>query len=128
MFDFGSYHTLADWQNHFTYVCTIYMNEVGNEKVGGHGQTVEIDETKIFKQKCYSGRLSSEEASGDWTFGDICRETKETFFCIVPNRTEDTLIDKVVDHVNPSSMIMSDTWASNHNIIAHGFIYRKVNH
>ena len=128
MFNFASCHTVADWQNYFKDVCTIYMDEVGSEKIGGHGLTVEIDETKIFKRKSHSGRLSGEQASGDWAFGGICRETKETFFCIVPDRTEATLISKLVENVNAGSIIMSDMWRSYSNISKYGFTHSKVNH
>lgn len=128
MFDFTSCHTAADWQNYFRDVCVIYMAEVSTEKIGGHGLTVEIDETKIFKHKSHAGRLTVEQEGGDWVFGGICRETKQTFFSIVPDRSEETLIQKLVDNVNPGTKIMSDMWRDYHNISAHGFSHSMVNH
>lgn len=128
MFGINSSHTIADWQNYFRDICTIYINEMPNRKIGGVGLTVEIDESKIYKRKNHTGRLTAHESHSDWVFGGICRETKDAFFCIVEDRTENTLIQKILENVELGSHIVSDCWRSYTNILNHGYIHSTVNH
>lgn len=45
--------------------------ELDNEKIGGPGRTVEIDESKFGKRKYHRGK----RVDGVWVFGGIERET-----------------------------------------------------
>jgi hypothetical protein len=123
-----SNHTAADWQSYFRDICVIYMSEVQCNKIGGVGYTIEIDETKVFRRKNHQGRLTAGEARPEWVFGGICRQTKQTFFCVVPDRSEDTLLRALVDNVHLGTEIMSDCWKSYRNLSMHGFIHSSVNH
>ena len=67
-------------ENYFRDICCLYMSESRNEKIGGVGLVVEIDETKIFKQNNHTGRLSIEQERCEWLLSGIWRESKETFF------------------------------------------------
>ena len=100
---------------------------MSDEKIGGEGQIVKVDETKIFKRKNHTGRLAVEEGQGLWVFGGICRETRKTFFCIVQDRSEDRLMGKLVQHVNLGTTIMSDQWVSYKNIPSYGFRHSCIN-
>jgi hypothetical protein len=128
VFNFKSCHTYADWKNYFNDICCIYVSENNNGKIGEEGFTVEIDETKIFKRKNHSGRLTNEEAKGEWVFGEICLETKETFFQFVENRSEDTLVQVLLKNVEQKTRIISDCWRAYNNISSHGYFHYTVNH
>jgi hypothetical protein len=128
MFDLGSVHTPADWNNYFRDVCAIYLIETSNEKVGGVGMTVEIDETKIFKNKNHTGRLTHEQQKGEWLFGGVCRETNETFFTLVQDRSEDTLLRILQDNVHQGTHIISDCWRGYYNVRLNGYTHTMVNH
>ena len=54
-----------------------------NEKIGGRGRTVEIDETLIARRKYNRGRLVEQQ----WLFGGIERETGRFFLELVPDRS-----------------------------------------
>jgi transposase-like protein len=128
LFGLGSVHTAADWNNYFRDVCAIYLAETADEKIGGVGMKVEIDETKIFKNKNHVGRSTSEQTKGEWLFGGICRETGETFFVIVENRNAEMLIQVIRDKIIPGTHIISDCWRSYSNISLFGYTHATVNH
>jgi hypothetical protein len=123
-----SCHVAADWQSYFRDIAAIYMSEVVIEKIGGIGQVVEIDETKIFRRKNHQGRLAVGEEKSEWVFGGICRETKQTFFRIVPDRSEDTLVQVLLTNVYTGTTIMSDCWRGYQNLTKYGFRHATVNH
>ena len=127
MFDI-SCHVAADWQAYFRDLAVIYMDEVAAEKIGGIGHVVEIDETKIFRRKNHQGRLTAGEERHEWAFGGICRETKKTFFCLVPDRSEDTLVRVLLENVFTGTTIMSDCWRGYQNLSEFGFHHETVNH
>lgn len=128
MLNFISKNTSVDWNNYFHDLCSIYLSELNNIKIGGAGMIVECDETKIFKNKNHIGRLTSEQETHEWLFGGICRETKETFFVIVPNRNEETLINAICENINEGSHIITDCWRSYLNIQSYGYIHSTINH
>ena len=61
--------TIVDWYNFCREVCDCILFE-DNEKIGGLGKTVEIDESKFGKRKYHKGR----KVEGQWVFGGIERE------------------------------------------------------
>ena len=46
-----------------------------DEKLGGEGRVVEIDESKFGRQKYHRGR----RVDGQWVFGGVERESKRCF-------------------------------------------------
>jgi hypothetical protein len=54
------------------------------------------------------------------------RESGKTF--LVPDRTADTLIDVLTAWIEPSTDIISDSWAAYRNLEAHGYTHQTVNH
>lgn len=83
----GSDHTVVDWKNFSREVCLSIL-KLDNEKIGGPGRTVEIDESKFGKRKYHRGK----RVDGVWVFGGIERETKKCFFEVVEDRSANTLI------------------------------------
>lgn len=51
-------------------------------QLGGHGKTVEIDESKFGRRKYYRGHF----VDGCWVFGGIERESGEVFLQVVDKR------------------------------------------
>lgn len=109
----------------FREVC-LWRLSTFNERIGGIGKTVEIDETKLFKRKNHTGRMVG--LSG-WLFGGIEREDKtKMFMVLVPDRTAETLISCIQQYISPGTRIISDCWAAYNQIQASGFDHQTVNH
>lgn len=64
----------------------MFWAEKHNQKLGGPGHIVEIDEVKIGKRKYNRDRL----VKGNWIFGGYERDTKKVFIVPVEDRTEET--------------------------------------
>ena len=128
MFGLGSGHTSSDWNNYFRDVCAIHLLEMPQQKIGGNELIVEIDKTKIFKNKNNVGRLTREQETCEWVFGGICRETKETFFTLVQDRKRNTLMQLIENNVNPGTHIISDSWRSYWHIEELGYRHSMINH
>ncbi|ODM89415.1 putative transposase-like protein [Orchesella cincta] len=75
--------------------------------VGGVGLHVEVHESHVFKRKYNRGRLTAHEHV--WIFGGICRETKEMFVQVVPDRSGATLWPIIQRKIAPGSIIISDS-------------------
>ena len=118
-----SEHTITDWKNFLRDLC-VELNLVNPQPIGGPGHVVEIDESKFGHRKYSRGRL----LSGQWVFGGIDRDTKEVFMIPVHDRSAATLIPIIVKYVLPGTTILSDEWASYHNIPAATFAHLTVNH
>ena len=97
-----------------------------DDVIGGVGETVEIDESKLFKRKYHKGRVLSMQEG--WVFGGICRRTKRRFVVRVPDRSEETLLPIIQAHIKPGTHIMSDEWKAYYNLDKHGYIHQKINH
>lgn len=99
-----------------------------DEKIGGIGQIIEIDETMLFRRKYNRGRILSTEKQQVWVFGGIERESKLCFAEIVSRRDEQTLINVLKKYVLPGTTIYSDGWRAYRNLNEYGFIHDYVNH
>ena len=115
--------TVVDWFNFCREVCSeVIENE--NVKIGGPGKTVEIDESKFGKRKYHKGRRKE----GVWVFGGIERESKNCFLTSVPDRSAETLIAKIKEHVLPGTNIISDCWKAYSRLAEEGYVHQTVNH
>lgn len=120
-----SRETVSDTFSYCREVCSEILFKDGNTVVGGPGCIVEIDEAKFGKRKYNRGRV----VEGQWVFGGICRETKDCFFVAVQDRTAETLLALIKQHIRPGSIIHSDCFASYNNIEAElGHQHYTVNH
>lgn len=119
----GSDHTVVDWKNFSREVCLSIL-KLDNEKIGGPGRTVEIDESKFGKRKYHRGK----RVDGVWVFGGIERETKKCFFEVVEDRSANTLIPIIKKYILPGTTILSDCWKAYSSIESEGYQHLTVNH
>ena len=115
--------TVVDWYNFCREVCSEVI-EKENVKVGGPGKVVEIDESKFGKRKYHKGRRKD----GVWVFGGIERETKNCFLTSVEDRSADTLVPIIKQHVLPGTIIISDCWKAYSRLTEEGYVHQTVNH
>lgn len=92
----------------FREVCVEVVLQIDDTAIGGPGLTVELDESHIYTRKYHRGRNIALGHRQQWMFGGICRETKEVFMCLVPNRSGQTLIPIINRRVVAGSIIMTD--------------------
>ena len=104
--------------------CGEWIDINNAKKIGGVGNTVEIDETLMVKRKNNQGRVLPEV----WVVGGICRETNECFATVVPDRTAATLQQIIQKNVVVGTTIHTDMWGGYRNINTFGYIHKVVNH
>lgn len=61
-------------------------------------------------------------------FGGIERDSKKCFFTTVENRTADTLVNIIKQHIKPGSTIISDCWKAYNSLDKEGFTHLTINH
>ena len=115
--------TVIDWYNFCRDVCAEYLNS-RNEKIGGPGKVVQIDEAKFGKRKYNRGRL----IEGRWVLGGIERGTGRMFLKIVPSRDAATLLPIIIANVKRGTTIHTDEWRSYARLQRRGFVHLTVNH
>ena len=119
-----STETVCDYKRYCCDICFNIVSELSCGQIGGHGLTVEIDESKFGKTKYHKGRT----IRGQWIFGGICRETREFFLVPVEKRDSATLIPIILEKVKPGSTIISDCWKSYNVLTELDFTHLTVNH
>eukprot|EP00095_Tigriopus_kingsejongensis_P006377 snap_masked-scaffold3356_size9073-processed-gene-0.4 protein:Tk06377 transcript:snap_masked-scaffold3356_size9073-processed-gene-0.4-mRNA-1 annotation:"hypothetical protein TcasGA2_TC003734" len=116
-----SNQTQTDWANFLRDVCADYVmanpRRVGGWTLGANGglvpKTVEIDETFFFHRKYHRGRYHG----GQWVFGGVERGRGGRCFLVpVADRRRQTLEPIILHFIAPGTKIISDGWASYHNI------------
>ncbi|XP_031351794.1 uncharacterized protein LOC116177070 isoform X2 [Photinus pyralis] len=65
---------------------------------------------------------------GQWIFGGYERGSGNVFIVPVPDRTTDTLLNLIRDHIRPGTTIVSDCWRSYQCLGTEGFRHLTVNH
>ena len=118
-----SKNTVIDWKNFCREVC-VEILKLDNKKIGGPGTIVEVDESKFGKRKHNRGK----KVDGVWVLGGVCRETNETFFQVVEDRTAETIMPILIDNIHPQSTIITDCWKSYNNVKDNFYKHYTVNH
>lgn len=126
--DVGSEATIVDWASFIRECYGVVLGNICQDKIGGPGLTVEIDESHVRARKFDVGRVLKSEAV--WAFGGICRETKECFLVPVVRRDADTLLPLIEEHIEKGTHIISDMWRV-YGLIPtrlEGYTHSAVNH
>lgn len=106
--------TVGKWCKKFRLMACLFYSLESNEKVGGPGIIVEIDESLLVKNKYRRGRKLRGQ---QWVFAGIERSDKCKFFIhTVEKRNRDTLLTIIKDRILPGSIIMSDSWKAYENL------------
>ena len=114
----------TDWYNFCREVCAVYLIENCQEKLGGPGKVVEIDESMFGKRKFHRGRRTT----GRWVFRAIERDSRKVRMAVVEQRNKDTLLPLIKDWILPGTTVLSDLWGAYNCLGDEGFVHDGVNH
>ena len=91
-----------------------------DQKLGGAGCIVEIDETKLGKRKYHRVRL----VEGVWILGMIERGSKNYRLEICPDNRRDssTLLNLILKHIALGTEIHTDCWRGYNKLEEYGYI------
>lgn len=97
-----------------------------NERIGGIGEIIEIDECQIGRRKHHRGRTPVEI----WLFGAIERGSRPLKLVIEPvlARNSVTLTEVICRRIDQQSRIISDGWSAYTGLREQGFMHDVVNH
>jgi transposase-like protein len=117
--------TIADFYGYFRQLVSSYARSE-DTRIGGEGVIVELDECKLGKRKFNRGH----HVEGVWILGGIERTvSKRTFFVPVEDRSAQTLLPLIRDHVLPGSIVYTDLWRGYSRISEElGLLHFTVNH
>ena len=119
--------TVVDWSNYCREVCVDLLGDNSYSQIGGEGVQVEIDESHFGKRKFHKGK----RVEGVWVFGGVERgKCENSFFEVVENRSEDTLVRLIVKYIRKGSIILSDCWKgyNTDRLVELGYTHGTVNH
>ena len=122
-----SFSTISRWFKYFTYICGKDYDE-SDQKIGGKGEIVEIDESLFGKPKYSKGDFSKRRRK--WVFGGIDRRTRRAFIRVCPKnkRTKKALWPLIQRHILPQTTIFSDGWRSYRKLPSLGYKHEWVDH
>lgn len=102
----SSKQTVVEFFRHFRGLVSSSLDECA-DVVGGPDMVVEVDETKLGKRKYNRGH----RVEGVWVVAGVERTLDRKVFLIsVKDRSANTLIDIIKDHVAPGSIVHTDLW------------------
>ena len=116
-------NTAVDWDSFCRETCEVMLLE-REEKIGGPGKIVLIDESKVGKRKYHRGH----RVEGQWVFGGIEEDLRRSFMAAVDKWDEATLLPLIERHIAKGTTIISDCWKAYINLEKHGYKHEMVNH
>jgi transposase-like protein len=116
---------VAEFLGHYRELISDSLNFEDN-KIGGPGIHVQIDETKCGKRKYNRGH----QVDGAWVLGGVEKtEERKIFIIPVQNRTAETLLEAINHHVLPGSIISTDLWRGYNSLnTINSYAHLTVNH
>jgi transposase-like protein len=101
-----STRTITDYLGHYRQLVCGAL-EADDCMIGGEGVVVELDESKFGKRKCNRGH----HVDGAWVIGGVERgEARRMFVQVVEDRSAETLLRVISEHVLPGSIVYTDLW------------------
>jgi transposase-like protein len=97
--------TVIDWLNLIREVCSWKLLQL-DQKIGGVGHVVQVDESIIYKAKYHIGHALY--ARQKWIIGFYDLETRIGFARFLEDRSGPTLLSLIQEHVRPGSTICTD--------------------
>ena len=123
-------NTINNFTKYFREIISDDMIEKNqsDNKIGGIGMTVELDESLFGKRKYHRGTIEGRRFA--WVLGGVCRETKEIFIEICPDNKRDkaTLMEIIQRRVEKGTKIITDGWAAYKDMESYGYEWDWVNH
>jgi hypothetical protein len=87
--------TVGKWFRFCRQICVKFMSD-HPPLLGGVGKIVEVDESVFGKRKYNRGRMTKTQ----WVLGGRERGTGNSFLCVVPDRSAQTLLPTIFTHVS----------------------------
>ena len=111
------------WYTYFRDITSWKLVHI-EDKLGGPGKVVEIDESLMFKKKHNVGHHVDQR----WVFGMYDTDRKNGYLEYVQQRDEATLVPIIQEWILPGTIIHSDGWRAYANLGNLGYIHQVVNH
>jgi transposase-like protein len=117
--------TVTRFYKHFRELVTSTLEE-SDQIIGGDGIEVQIDETKLGKRKYNRGH----RVEGVWIVAGVERTQERKIFLVrVEDRTAETLLEVIRNHVAQGSKVITDRFRSYSRLSPElGFDHLTVNH
>lgn len=118
-------NTITSFYSHFRRLVSSDLED-DDQIIGGDGIEVEIDETKLGKRKYHRGH----RVDGVWVLAGVERTAeRKAFLVAVPDRSSETLLPIIHNHVRPGSIVLTDMWRGYSGITTNlGLEHHQVNH
>jgi transposase-like protein len=101
-----THKTVGEFVRHYRELVTDSL-DIEDTKIGGPGIHVQIDETKCGKRKYHRGH----QVNGVWVLGGVEKtDARKIFLVPVQDRSADTLLEAINEHVLTGSIISTDLW------------------
>ncbi|KCZ80115.1 hypothetical protein H312_02477 [Anncaliia algerae PRA339] len=102
--------------------------DFSNNKLGGPGFVVQIDETMLnFKVKSHRGR-SPNNRSDSLCIVEVRNGIERAFATLIPNKSQETILPIITRQVSSNSTIWTDEHRSYSNLSQLGFFHQTVCH
>lgn len=113
---------IVNWYNYFRDICAMYLIDHPLQ-LGGVGREVELDESKFMHRKYNRGRYRE----GNWVLGMVERGTRNCIMVPVVNRSAQTLLPIIQQHILPGTRVITDGWQAYNQVQNHAVVNHKLN-
>ena len=104
-------------------MCEIKLFE-NSVKIRGEGKVVQIEESKIGKQKYHRGH----HFEGQWVFGRIESDSRKCFLRAMEKRDDATLLPIIEKQIELGALKISECWKGYCTLEKYGYRHFMVNH
>ena len=122
-----SKNTMVNWYNFYRDICTKTLESQDVQKIGSMEKIVEIDKSKFRERKFHKDARKE----GQPVFGGVKRgNINHMFLVYVPNKTKETLMNMIFEHIERSTTIINDCWKeyNTKQLTNAGFTHLTINH